>query len=413
MEAIELFSELLSIFRKMSKEHYGCSLRAYKDSFNVTVYEDFKAVSTFIKTMKSIQKDGTIQSESVYISVTLNTKDEPYIVINCYDRRSCSISFYNGKEQLNSYQEYTHYKPLMFFSRDKMYSKNCKSRWIPANLKSFGHLPKILREMIFTFLSRHNPLWKDFLPYEQLPPFPIDLINNSHNIRELLEKKFKVSLPKSVNRKPLDAMYAACCAMKYVPEKQKNILFSTCVHGVSIKEKSKEIAKKYINSVILERLNVNGKTHEIQIINDYVQMAFLGKKKVEISLLLGRKGYRQLHDEYMTKYRLSQSKIKLKIPNTQLSKIKLPEDFTRISTNKALVTESVHNSNCVWSYVEKINKGKCLIYTLDYNNEHCTIEIVYRRSKYCVNQLRKSYDRRVSAEAEMYIQNAVKAANGR
>lgn len=408
-----LFGELLTVFRKMANKQCGCSFKAVSPKeFKVTVYEDFRAVSAFIKTMKSIEKSGRIESGSVQITVTLNTKNEPYTVIKGCNCKFCNIDNYMDRGKIYGGGK-TDFKPLMFFSRDKIYTQNQAKRWIPANLKTFAGVPKTVRELIFTFLSRENPLWKDFFSYKQLPPIPLELINNSHNVRELLQKKFKTNLPKSVNKKPLDVVYAACCAIKYVPEEQRNLLFLVQNHDVSITANSKVIAEKYIGKVIYERLKFEKMTvnerNSQYIIDDYIRMAFLCKEKID--LMLGKKGYRRLHDEFTVKQRLSQSKVKLKIPDTQLSKLKLSEDFTRVTTNKDLIAESVRNNHCVWSYVNKINKGKCLIYTLDYNNEHSTIEIGYSRGKYCLKQLRKVNNQCVSEKTQKYVREAVKSAN--
>jgi len=409
METANLFHELFGTFRKMSRERHGCSFRICAENhFEVCIYDDFKAVSAFIKAMKSIGKNASIKSGKVIIRVRLALNSEPYVIIESRVCNSTQVYFFDEEMKVNGYQENGFSIPLMFFSSTKMYYQFGK-RWIPANIKTFGYVPSIVRKTLMEHLSQGNLLWRDFMRYDKLPAVSLELVNHSHCIKDLLEQKFKTTLPNCVNKKPFDVMYAACCAIKYVPPEQHSVLFSANIGGTVLARTPKDTAETYINQVVIDRLKNADDSHIRGIVSDYVRMAFIGKEKV--NLLLGKKGYKRLHDEYQVKHRLKQNKIKLKIPDTPLSKLVLPCDFKRIENNKDLVAESVRNNNCVWSYTDKINKGKCLIYTLDYNGEHCTIEIGFSRGKYCVRQLRKSCNQAVSEQTSAYIQDAVKQAN--
>jgi hypothetical protein len=227
----------------------------------------------------------------------------------------------------------------------------------------------------------------------------------------LLEQKFKAELPKSVNKRPFDVMYAACCAEKFVLPEQKTLLFTQNIAEVKLAKSPKNTAKNLVKSIILARLAIpehDGNTR--QMISDYVSMAIDGKERID--LLAGKKTYSRLHDEIMVKNRVKQSKTKLAIPRTELSKLKLPSEFVRITTMKALIEEGVRNHNCVASYAQQINKGKCLIYAFDSpNGEHCTLEIGMKSGRFCILQLRKAYNREASAETWTYVSSAIQAAN--
>jgi hypothetical protein len=227
----------------------------------------------------------------------------------------------------------------------------------------------------------------------------------------LLQKKFKTELPKSVNKRPFDVMYATCCAERFVLPEQKQFLFSSTIAEVKLAKSTKNMAKNLVKSIICERLAIpehDGNT--CQMISDYVSMAIDGKERID--LLSGKKTYIRLHDEIMVKNRVKQSKIKLAIPSTELSKLKLPSEFVRITTMKALIEESVRNHNCVASYAQQINKGKCLIYAFDSpDGEHCTLEIGMKSGKFCILQFRKAYNREVSPETWTYVSSAINTAN--
>jgi hypothetical protein len=258
------------------------------------------------------------------------------------------------------------------------------------------------------FFSNYNPIWKDFLHNEELPPIPLSIVWASYNKKQLLEAKFKTQLPNCVNKNELFVSYAACCALKYVVPEQRSILFSGCanINAADLSDISmKRAAASYIRLIIQKRQKDDWLSY---IISDYITMSLDLRRSV--NLLLGKKGYKRLHDELTVATRLKSQRKKMKIPKNKLSKLVLPKDFKRITTNKDLIAESVANNNCVHSYLEKINKGQCLIYTLDYNKEHCTIEITLKNNKYNVNQITKKYNQPVSQETKKYIEEAIKQA---
>lgn len=421
-EAAALYKYLLINFSRLSRDKQSCGLFLKVidvEEFKVLVVNDFKAVSTFLKTIKTINKSGTIDNPNFCIYVKIFLQDETYIIINVIE--NSHIKFSDGQVYGTCVYQYK-CKSLMFFSTKKIYFKSKYSkygeftssrenRWIPANLKTLWYLPDVLKNFIMTYLAQKNQIWKDFLPYtlHLPPPVSIELINDSYTLKDLLEKKFKIYLPRSVNKKPFAVMYAACCSVKYVEENQKGLLFSSEITTMKMSRTQKEMAADYISNVICKRLSVSGDTDDNfkSVLCDYIDMA-MGREK--INLLLGKKTYRKKHDELVVKYRLK-SKVKIVIPNTPLSMIKLSKDFIRITTNKQLVEESVKNNNCVWKYAEKINKGKYLIYSLDYNGEHCTIEIAYYRKKYHILQLSKRFNEKVLDKTREYVQNAIDLAN--
>jgi len=373
----------------------------------MTVYEDFEPVAALINAMKTFKRSVSIDNISTTITVSLKVSknNEQYIIINCIKYIRTILGFSENGFSMNDYMNSNCFKSLMFFPELKIYFQH-REKWIPANLKTFGNTAPIVRDMFFEYMAKNNLIWKDFMPYSRFPSIPFELMADSHTLKDLFDKKFKTDLPKTVNKKPPAAVYAACCAMKYVDENQRGILFSSAFEDKNVYGTQKEIAKRFILGVICERLKIAESDNNI--IRDYVNMALIGKEKV--NLKLGKKGYKRLHDEFAKKFRVKGGK-KLKIPDTPLAQLELPEDFFRITTKQELEYEAAHNSNCVWSYASDIESGKCLIYILDYNDEHCTIEIGYFRKKYVVRQLRTHHNRDVSAETQEYVQNAVKAAN--
>ena len=61
--------------------------------------------------------------------------------------------------------------------------------------------------------------------------------------------------------------------------------------------------------------------------------------------------------------------------------LKLPKEFILLDAPGALCQEQKRQHNCVSSYIGRIEKGSCIIYSADINGEHVTIEIRYRKTR--------------------------------
>lgn len=76
--------------------------------------------------------------------------------------------------------------------------------------------------------------------------------------------------------------------------------------------------------------------------------------------------------------------------------------------------EGERNHNCVGGYVDRINKGKCIVYAADIDGEHLTIDIRCRKSRkknkkydFYVCQCYKSYNRSCKSETLQYVKDCV------
>lgn len=110
----------------------------------------------------------------------------------------------------------------------------------------------------------------------------------------------------------------------------------------------------------------------------------------------------KFHDRIVKKYNQ-----KKEIPKRQIS---ISEDFDKIikifkddnelsflkliDNEKELYNEGIKQGNCVYSYLEKIEDGDCIIFSGKYKNTNCTIEIVkFFNSFYC-SQCFAKYNRK-------------------
>ena len=100
----------------------------------------------------------------------------------------------------------------------------------------------------------------------------------------------------------------------------------------------------------------------------------------------------------------------MSIPETPLKYLSLPKEFNRITTKKALYHEGQINDNCVGTYLDRINKGKCIIYSADISGEHLTIEIAFRKRKIFVEQCYKKHNQNCKEETYAYVVKCVEDA---
>lgn len=117
----------------------------------------------------------------------------------------------------------------------------------------------------------------------------------------------------------------------------------------------------------------------------------------------------KFHDKIVKKYNQ-----KKKIPERKIS---ISKDFSKIikkfeddnelfflkliDNEKELYDEGIKQGHCVYSYLEKIEKGKCIILSGKYKNTNCTIEIVnFFNSFYCEQCVTK-YNKKNSETNEL------------
>lgn len=381
---------------------YDDIMKIYNDTFayRVTTYEDnpFKAQIEYIPVgfndlINHITALDSISScvqfdlkESVFLlNIEVCTKEtgECYLIIHvysklktvCYDLSSKDWNLKTGNIQ----------KKIFIFSEKDVYSmSNTNHRYYPTNLKDLSIFPK---ELISILVSRFNDtdtyILKDFITDNFFPPVRLNEICLYHNKKDYLEKTFKLSLPKSVNKLPLNQSYAVCCALKYIKPEQQQLIFTLKYdfdakykkYNIT-KRKRESIAANYLKSLLSARLvDINQ-----SVLNDYIDFSLQLCKPVDI--LAGKKRIVKLHNEITDEIIEKSNKLsKITIPETPLKYLKLPKEFVLLKSQKALINEGRINHNCVGAYGQDIISGKCVIYSANIHNEHLTIEIKFIKIK--------------------------------
>lgn len=76
----------------------------------------------------------------------------------------------------------------------------------------------------------------------------------------------------------------------------------------------------------------------------------------------------------------------------KFNKLSLGSDYKIIEDTYSLFLEGEIQNHCVYSYRNKIDSGKCVIYTTDYENKKYTIEITKNNRNFVLEQIKGKYN---------------------
>lgn len=263
-----------------------------------------------------------------------------------------------------------------------------------------------------------NPFIVEMMKEKDRLPITWVEIVQARNKYDLLCKKYpKQFFSKKVNKYPLRYTYALQKIQPRVSEKQyrrisasveqnKDDVFPSEVFRGERKN-SKEFCIKllvsYVSTVILskdiEEYDAFSLNHYHTILRDYLSMSFQLKEKVTFNFRTV-KGLERTHDLMVRKYNLRKAKRLKDFKLKQHEKYNLLKKylnknpyFTLIKTNKELFLEGANMHHCVYSYLEKIQRGESIIWKYEREEHRYTVEIKKRKNgRYRVAQCYGKYD---------------------
>lgn len=409
-----LFHSIVDAFDKTSQ---NCDLHKSMNTTSATYLpKDFYSVLESLQNkecLRSIRLEFKDKAQLVNVSLKTNESDtKEYVALTIFSPTNYVKIAYPTYGGRNIATVYGNTKKSILFFNDKGVCTEVRKggRFYPTTVADFRNAPLDVCKCVFQQYSQGSMIWKDFLAESFFPPIKLTELSEYHNKREFFEKQFKVELPKSVNKLPFMTTYAICCAKNYVLPEQFLSLFSnineTPYSFTPNRNKKKEIATVYLKNYLFE----NVKALDNSVTADYINFAFVLKESIDI--LAGKKKIQRLHDDY-TDRMISKANYgkKLTIPETPLKYLELPKEFTLLKTKKALLFEGQRNHNCVGTYVDRVNKGSCVIYTADIDGEHLTIEICCRKKNkkygFTVTQCYKAYNQHCKEETLQYVKDCV------
>lgn len=352
----------------------------------LTFYENYLA----IKTYKDI--------DSVHLFLSLS-KDE--YTIKCYGSKDITILIYPDGAVMTA-------RP------------NFDRKYYPTTVKNvIQRLPSDVQKALFEEFAGNSLLYKDFMTDKFLATMRLTDLDKKFNKLDYFQSAFPdIAFPKTANKMNCYELYAIGCAEKYIEPEQTGLLFEKDYRIDKVqdftpsKRRCKEIGKNYIKSILKQKVTEEVLYEFDFFIDDYVEMAMELKEKIDIKA--GKKKIRKLHDEYAERLLKKKHRGKIKIQETPLKYLKLPKEFILLDAPGALCQEQKRQHNCVSSYIGRIEKGSCIIYSADINGEHVTIEIRYRKTRgkytFIVPQCLKMWNECCSEETLKYVKEQVKEA---
>ncbi|HIB1875180.1 TPA: PcfJ domain-containing protein [Enterococcus faecium] len=258
-----------------------------------------------------------------------------------------------------------------------------------------------------SIFQKINPFIKEMMKEKDSLPFTWVEIIESKNKYELLCKKYpSKKFTKKVNKYPLRYTYALLKLRPRVTSKQfrkieaaieqkDNDLFPSEIF-MCARKNSREFVKFLLVSYVQNCILSNFATI---ILSDLIDMSFSLNQKLEFNFKTER-GLSRQHNQIVEEYNLKQAKKIKTFKLKQHGKYKLlirhlqsHPHFTLIKTNKELFIEGSTMHHCVYSYLNKIQKGGSIIWKYERQDYRYTVEIEKRKyGNYEVVQCYGKYD---------------------
>lgn len=265
---------------------------------------------------------------------------------------------------------------------------------------------------------------------DRLPIYWTEIIE-ARNKQDLLNKKYKrVTFSKSVNKYPLRYSYAFYKLRTKVTTDQLNKMKAFVEQHKSIdvfpskifdsKKNDLDFYKQLLESYLVKTNQVAGfKAYEeltyeqselSMLLDDIYDMAQMLHKKITLNFTTV-KGMRRYHDS-LVELLNKQKQRKLKDFTFSFSQkfdqlIEAAEQDSRfevIKTHKELFLEGLEMHHCVYSYLNLVMKGKCMILKYKDDEHRYTFEVRKRKNrKYSVRQCYGKYDSLPEPEIEHSI----------
>ena len=345
------------------------------------------------------------------------------------DREDCElflennlIPFIKDKISNNFCLNYLNYPNIVFRTLEKLIIEE-KLREYPENyaLKEFSY---VLNKIHFDFRIKAK--------------FKISELLKEKSYPKLLEKKYKIKLRKKYRRLPielLDFMFFSNLKeedefiLDFLKNKSRKAL-NVIENLVAFSELQNFHILFFIKFLELsENLDINlvrlctlfKEKHRLYFKTDAERNLWdIQKMLNEVNVknifqrilkLENSDDLRKLHDKIAKKHlKISQNKIperKLSISPKFDKAIKEIESDTTlsflkvISNQKELHREGIKQENCVYSYLRKIEEGKCIILSGKYKNTDCTIEITNFLGTFNCEQCLTKYNKKNSETEEL------------
>jgi len=318
------------------------------------------------------------------------------------------------------------------FLEDKINGLDIFDYW-----KGYGSVPLTMdNELTFmdqalaeTF-QRMNPFINEMRKEKDQLPIRWTEIIESRNKQDLLNKKYKrFTFAKSINKYPLRYSYAFYKLKSKVTVEQLNKMQAFVQKNKSIdvfpsevfqsKKNTSDFYMRLLESYLIESKQIEGFNlfdGSRMIFEDIYNMSQILNKKVSLNFKT-IKGMKRYHDSLVELLNKRTSRTMkdfvFSFPkkfNRLIDMIERDNRFEVIKTHKELFLEGVNMHHCVYSYLDLVIDGTCVILKYKDGKYRYTIEVRKRKNgRYIVRQCYGKYDSLPESEIEKMIKTFIES----
>lgn len=209
-------------------------------------------------------------------------------------------------------------------------------------------------------------------------------------LKEIMKKDY-IETPNNINRLTLRQGFYFLKNLKNIEEKDQIKLFDFI-------KSSKHTDDDIFLNYFLEKIGLEKGTNSREnIISDYIWLSLELGSKINLNIR-SLKRIEQEHNKLLFEYRLVAYKgIKMQV-SKKYDTLKLPSKFIRLNNSEEMIKEAIAQSHCVDTYIDRVNKGRCVIYTTTFEDKKYTIEITKQRNKFLIKQVLGKFNEEAPVE---------------
>lgn len=344
-------------------------------------------------------------------------KDTCYILSISKDAEAHFVCFPNGQWYYQSEKD-SRLKPMTI-------------RHLNMIIKKIPYFAESIRnELINTMDTRKEYAMKDLLciMYEKqcgtaIPSISINEIKGHEDLNSCLGRYYVDGQMYNWNKRNISTGYLFMKALKKIDRSDTGIL----TNFVYQHHDDKDVINCYNEAAFLEivlqdRIGIytdlsedgdyeylEARHADIIAVSDYVKMSIALHRKISLRFKSMKK-IKEAHNDLAIIY--AKKKVgKIEIPKNSKFNVlekKLPENFKRIKSSKAIKLEGDWMHHCVATYWQKVNQDKCAIFHLIYKEKEYTIEFTISNGQYIIRQIQSRCDRGCPEDVRNYVKECIR-----
>lgn len=344
------------------------------------------------------------------------------VAISVREYKMCSSKGESSKIYFEN--NYKSSPPLYYLRENGIYAAYQNKGYLLSSFKQISNQIEI-KEMLYRILKIKFPdwvMWKE-LKEETLREIFLNFEEtfNCKTRQELIECMFNKKIKFNLNKLDIRIGISFVYYMDFIKEEDYQKFYEYCkeikyfeldmskdddeeslglIRVARYKRRKFEVLRLlelFLTEKIKYSKSIQEQYREKYILSDFINMSIQNNEKISLKRTSIKKIIED-HDRLVLKTQLKHYKVRLKI-DKKFDNLKLSKEFLLLKTTKEIIKEGIIQNHCVASYIPKVNEGKCVIYTVDYNDIKYTLEIGYTpKAGYSLRQIQGYSNREIVPE---------------